>query len=143
MKVYLVWELVWDMGDQSSEQVTHVTATEELANTFVAQSKASARVQGIEVEGAEHVAIFFNSVKLALLKEKSFDVTWGPDHGRPAGYYVSIPSYDGGTVVPLAEVEKLLSPKPDLPPQPIFHTDTNLRPEQVLPPGSPGSIRSY
>jgi hypothetical protein len=25
----------------------------------------------------------------------------------------------------------------------IFHTDTDLRPEQVLPPGSPGSIRRY
>lgn len=41
-------------------------------------------------------------------REKAFDVTWGPDHGRAAGYYVSIPRYGGGKVVRLEDVEKLL-----------------------------------
>lgn len=45
---------------------------------------------------------------LEQLRSKSFNVTWGPDNGRPAGYYVSIPNYKGGEVVPLAEVESLL-----------------------------------
>src|SRR5258708_367923 len=41
-------------------------------------------------------------------KGKSFNITWGPDNGRPAGYYVSIPNYSGGAVVPLETLETLL-----------------------------------
>jgi len=49
------------------------------------------------------------------LKGKSFSITWGPDHGRPAGYFVSIPQYNGGEVVPLADVERILRERMVLP----------------------------
>ncbi len=55
--------------------------------------------------------VFYASVVMEELREKSFDITWGPDNGRPAGYYVSVPNYNGGKVVPLEVVEDLLRGK--------------------------------
>jgi hypothetical protein len=42
------------------------------------------------------------------LHGKSFEILWGPNIGRPAGYYVSIPEYDGGRVIRMSDVEDAL-----------------------------------
>jgi len=42
------------------------------------------------------------------LKGKAFTISWGPDIERPAGYYVSIPKYNGGEVVRLEDAENFL-----------------------------------
>lgn len=46
---------------------------------------------------------------MMALKGTAFTISWGPNINRPAGYYVSIPSYNGGEVVPMDEVKRLLA----------------------------------
>lgn len=58
--------------------------------------------------GQDSPASGYVKTAIEAAREKAFNVTWGPDHGRPAGYYVSIPNYDGGKVVRLEDVEKLI-----------------------------------
>jgi hypothetical protein len=45
---------------------------------------------------------------MGKLRGKSFNIIWGPDHGREVGYFVSLPNYKGGAVVPVSEVEAIL-----------------------------------
>jgi hypothetical protein len=45
---------------------------------------------------------------LAAIQGNVIKLTWGPDSGRPAGYYVSVPNLGSVEVIKLSDLRKAL-----------------------------------